>query len=151
MHLPISIKSLLQRDIVESDRVAFKADWNPELILRTICAFANDFQNFGGGYISIGVAEDNGVPILPPQGVAKTHLDKLQKELVRICSYIKPTYTPISSIETYASKNLLAIWIPGGQARPYSVPKALGKSKDYHYYIRKGSSTVIAKNDELNE
>jgi len=43
------------------------------------------------------------------------------------------------------------IWVPGGQSRPYSVPRTLGKIKEYHYYIRKCSSTVIAKNDELKE
>jgi hypothetical protein len=32
--------------------------------MRTICAFANDLQNLGGGYIVIGVAESNGQPIL---------------------------------------------------------------------------------------
>jgi len=49
MHLPINISDLLNNSIVESDRIEFKADWNPEPVLRTICAFANDFHNFGGG------------------------------------------------------------------------------------------------------
>jgi predicted HTH transcriptional regulator len=42
MHLPISIDNLLHNSIVESDRLEFKADWNPESVLHTICAFAND-------------------------------------------------------------------------------------------------------------
>lgn len=50
MHLPINISDLLHSTVVETDRLEFKASWNPESTLRTICAFANDFNNFGGGY-----------------------------------------------------------------------------------------------------
>ena len=151
MHLPISIDNLLNTNIVESDRIEFKAGWNPQAILKSICAFANDFQNFGGGYIIVGVEESNGVPILPPIGLDSSTLDKTQKDLVNACYHIKPTYTPITCIETYEEKTLFVIWCPGGGNRPYSGPKTLGKEKEYSYFIRKGSSTVVAKNDELKE
>ena len=84
MHLPININDLLKNSVVESDRLEFKADWNPETVLRAICAFANDFNNFGGGYIIIGIAEENGKPILPPQGIDIGKADTIQKDLVRI-------------------------------------------------------------------
>ena len=67
MHLPINIADLLQGTVVESDRLELKADYNPESVLQTICAFANDFNNFGGGYIVIGIEEKDGKPVLPPQ------------------------------------------------------------------------------------
>jgi ATP-dependent DNA helicase RecG len=82
-HLPISVADLLNRNVVESERIEFKEGWNPEPILHTICAFANDLGNFGGGYIVIGVAEKNGQPVLPPKGVEKGQLDAIQKELLR--------------------------------------------------------------------
>lgn len=44
-----------------------KKGWNPADVLHTLCAFANDFHNLGGGYIVIGVAEENGRPVLPPE------------------------------------------------------------------------------------
>ena len=28
----------------------FWAGWNPDATIRTLCAFANDFENLGGGY-----------------------------------------------------------------------------------------------------
>lgn len=90
MHLPINIDDLLKGNVVESDRLEYKTDWNPEPILRTICAFANDFYNFGGGYIIIAIEEIDGVPILPPKGINTSQLDKIQKDLIRICSFIKP-------------------------------------------------------------
>lgn len=151
MHLPININDLLRRTIVESDRIEFKASWNPEPILRTICAFANDLNNFGGGYIIIGIEEKNGSPILPPKGINAAEIDNIQKEVVRICSFLKPIYTPIISVENLQGKDIFVIWVPGGQDRPYSAPSTLGKNKEYRYYIRKASSTVIAKDGELKE
>src|SRR5437588_12026577 len=130
MHLPVNVSDLLRNTIVESDRVEFKASWNPATVLRTICAFANDFNNFGGGYIVIGVEEIDGKPIFPPKGITEAQTDKIQKELIRICSFLKPTYTPIISVENYQDKTILVIWVPGGHTRPYSAPITLGKDKE---------------------
>ncbi|WP_412098487.1 helix-turn-helix domain-containing protein [Enterobacter sp.] len=66
--LPINISDLLSKRTVESERIEYKSGWNPESILHSICAFANDFHNLGGGYIVIGVEENNGQPVLPPGG-----------------------------------------------------------------------------------
>ena len=63
MNLPININDLLTARTVEWERLEFKAGWNPEAVLHTMCAFANDFHNLGGGYIIIGVDEDNGRPV----------------------------------------------------------------------------------------
>jgi ATP-dependent DNA helicase RecG len=52
--LPINLEDLLQQRKVESDRIEYKKGWNPDPVTRTLCAFANDFENLGGGYIVIG-------------------------------------------------------------------------------------------------
>ena len=69
MKLPININDLLTARTVEWERLEFKAGWNPKAVLHTICAFANDFHNLGGGYIIIGVNDDRGRPDLPPAGL----------------------------------------------------------------------------------
>lgn len=61
MELEISIEDLLDKRRVESDRIEFKAGWNPDDIYRSVCAFANDFDNVGGGYIVVGVEEKMGL------------------------------------------------------------------------------------------
>jgi|GEM_PF-4201809 len=43
--LPINIDNLLQQRTVESERVEYKKGWNPEPVLHSVCAFANDFHN----------------------------------------------------------------------------------------------------------
>ena len=57
MALPINIEGLLSGRIIETERLEFKEGWNPEAVLHTMCAFANDVNNWGGGYIVIGVGE----------------------------------------------------------------------------------------------
>ena len=50
--IPINIDELLDGTIIEDNRIEFKSDWNPEKVMHTICAFANDYDNIGGGYIA---------------------------------------------------------------------------------------------------
>lgn len=52
MALPINIEDLLGGLVVEGNRVEYKKGWNPDPIYRTICAFANDFDDTCGGGIS---------------------------------------------------------------------------------------------------
>lgn len=69
MAIPTSIKTLLSGDVVEWARIEFKETWDAAASLKSICAFANDLDNWGGGYIVIGVQEDNGRPVFPLKGV----------------------------------------------------------------------------------
>ncbi len=71
MALPINITDLLNKQKIESNRIEFKKGWNPENIYHSICAFANDFDDLGGGYILVGVDSDEatGMAIRPVEGV----------------------------------------------------------------------------------
>ena len=151
--LPINLEDLLRQRTVEGERIEYKKGWNPDAIIRTICAFANDFENLGGGYIVIGQdCDDKGQPIFPPVGLRDNQLDKIQRELLSYCNLIQPPYTPILSVERFQGRNLIVLWAPGGQTRPYKAPKAVtAKKKDYRYYIRRYSSTIEARGDDLQE
>ena len=50
MALPLNIDDLIHQRKVESARIEYKKDWNPEKVLHSVCAFANDIDNWGGGY-----------------------------------------------------------------------------------------------------
>ena len=75
MAIPTSIKTLLSGDVVEWARIEFKETWDAAASLKSICAFANDLDNWGGGYIVIGVQENNGRPVFPLKGVPTEKLD----------------------------------------------------------------------------
>ena len=57
MALPINVGELIENRVVESTRIEYKSDWDPEPIVHSITAFANDIDNSGGGYIVVGIAE----------------------------------------------------------------------------------------------
>lgn len=144
--LPININDLLHLSGVESPRVEFKASWDEKTtgvqVLRTICAFANDFQNLNGGYIVIGVADANGTAVLPPQGLEPQQLESIQIWLRGRCNTVDPLYQPVLSPEVFEGKHLLVIWAPGGQVRPYQAPESSEKGAQRKYYIRLGQETV---------
>lgn len=151
--LPINIDDLLHQRRVEGERIEYKAGWNPDAIIRTLCAFANDFENLGGGYVVIGQDCDaNGQPQFPPVGLAEEQLDHIQQQLLAACQLIQPPYFPALSIERVAGRTLMVLQAPGGMNRPYKAPASVtAKQKIWHYYIRRYSSTVEAKGDTERE
>ena len=66
MAIPINMEELLHQRVIESARIEYKTDWNPAPILHSITAFANDFDNLGGGYIMFRRPRATGIQI--PQG-----------------------------------------------------------------------------------
>ena len=80
MALPISIEQLLGSGVVESSRIEYKEGWNPDAIYRTICAFANDFDNIGGGYVIVGVEERNGRAVRPVKGLDIEKIEPIEKD-----------------------------------------------------------------------
>ncbi|WP_162054551.1 RNA-binding domain-containing protein [Pontibacter pamirensis] len=146
--LPININDLVNATTVESERIEYKESWNPEDIMHSLCAFANDFHNLGGGYIIIGITEQNGMPVLPPRGLLPEQVDSCQKKLLEISNRIVPSYFPVSSVELFQGKHILVLWATGGDNRPYKCPKNIVSNPVYNHYIRKGSSSVRATPDE---
>ena len=108
---PLNVSALLMGKHVESERLEFKEGWNPESILHTICAYANDFHNLGGGYIIVGAKEINGIAMFPPSGLPVDSLDVIQKDLIQLGhSAIQPTYHPIAFPYLVEDRHLLVIW-----------------------------------------
>ena len=149
MAIPTNIKSLLSGEVVEWARIEYKETWDAAASLKTICAFANDLDNWGGGYIVIGVREENGKPAYPLLCVPADKLDAYQKSIYAKSKLIRPAYTPIIGIESYQDRQFIVIWCPGGDNRPYSSPKTMKMdNKERTHYIRKASNTVEPSDDE---
>lgn len=154
MVLPINLEDLIHARSVESVRLEFKKTWSEpilENVIRTICAFANDFLNLNGGYIILGIEEINGQPILPPYGLEGQNLEEIQKKIRGYCKRIDPEYQPMLSFEIYQEKQILVIWVPGGELRPYQAPETFNERSPKAYYIRLGSETVKAQGDILTQ
>ncbi len=151
MALPIDINELLNGDVIESNRLEFKRSWNPLDVLHTICAFANDINNIGGGYICIGIEEKDGKALLPPLGIAMNQCDGIQKKLLELCKKMSPNYFPQIEFVKIQTKTVLVIWAPGGDNRPYKAPVKLSKGSPLAFYLRRFASTVKANHSEEQE
>ena len=144
--LPINLEALLHCRGVESERVEFKASWDPDRtgpqVLRTICAFANDYHNLNGGYVVIGVAEHEGRALLPPAGLSAEEIEAAQQWIRGHCNRLDPPYPPILSPETVEDQLVLVVWAPASEMRPHRAPARDGAPR---YWIRLGSETVDAE------
>ena len=149
MGIPANIDDLINRRVVESTRIEFKAGYNPNPIIHSICAFANDMDNIGGGYIVVGVEERDGSPVFPLKGVPQKDVDGILKQMVGHCHRIEPLYNPIVEPVEFQGVYLIVIWVPGGHGRPYKASKdVFSAASPKHYYIRKYASTVVASHEE---
>ena len=154
MALAININDLLYKQKIESNRIEFKKGWNPGSIYRSICAFANDFDDISGGYIIVGVEtdKDTGTAMRPVEGVPIERIDNILQEMVGYNNKISPYYLPRTSVEDVDGKQVIVIWCPAGSYRPYSVPSNVtDKNSKEHFYIRSGTSTIEAKGEALVE
>ncbi len=151
MALPTNIHTLLSGDVVEWTRIEFKESWKPEASLKTITAFANDLDNWGGGYIILGVEDDgHGRPKFPLKGIPVSEEDGIMKDILNKCKLISPDYLPIVEPVDYDRQTkLLVIWCPGGPVRPYHSPLKIyydseeaKNTKENVCWIRKMASTI---------
>lgn len=151
MGVPTNIKTLLSGNVVEWERIELKETWDPEASLKTICAFANDIDNWGGGYLIIGIKDKQGRIDSQP-GVPIEKIDEYLKDMLNKCKQIQPGYIPITEVVDYEGKKFIVVWAPGGGNRPYSSPKTMAKeSKERVYWIRKMASTIMPTEAQKRE
>ncbi|MDX9721835.1 MAG: ATP-binding protein [Myxococcota bacterium] len=156
--LPIGIEQLLG-GAVEKARLELKASWDPQTtgvqVLKTLCAFANDLHNLNGGYIVIGVAEQDGAVARPVKGLDSKELEEAQKWIRGNCERIVPTYQPVMDVvevdDTLGvqakcpmdKRLVLVLWAPASDVRPHQAPN--GPKGAREYWVRVGCETVVAR------
>ena len=150
--LPINLDDLLGARTVESNSIEFKEGWNPDAIYRTICAFANDFDNTGGGYVVIGVAEEQGRAQRPVKGLSTEEISRIQREMIGFNNLIRPVYHSRLSVEEVDDSQIIVLWVPGSAHRPHEVPESIkAPQKTYRYYLRQYASSVKANPTQQKE
>ena len=80
MSLPININKLIHGKSVETGRLEFKKGWNPEKIIHTICAFANDINNWGGVILLLELTKITDKQFYHPKVLPKKKLIKFKKK-----------------------------------------------------------------------
>ena len=150
--LPINVADLLNGR-TESARLEFKASWDPDItgpqVVKTVCAFANDFQSLGGGYVVIGVGEPEPGGKERVKGLSEQAIDAAQRWLRGRCQGdIKPGYMPIFSPEVVDGRNVLVVRVSPSQDGPHQAigePRHAGREARWRFWIRVGTETVDAR------
>ena len=74
-------------------------------IYHSICTFANDFEDLGGGYILVGVdTDENGAAKRPMGGVPEEQIDNILQDMIGYNAKFGPYYMPRTSIEEVDGK-----------------------------------------------
>ena len=152
--LPINIDHLLRQRTIEGERIEYKAGWNPKSVLHTICAFANDFHNLGGGYVVLGVEEKNGRPTAATQGHRRRAYRRCAEGIAESGAfrYGAPLPSTHCQLQRGRQGRLSCCGHPAGKTRPYKAKVNLTtKRPEWAYFIRKHSSTVRAKGGDERE
>lgn len=137
--LKIYIEDLLNKRKVEGNRIEFKKGWNPAEVYHSICAFANDFDNLGVGYILVGVEENEyGISKRSITGINIEAVDGILKKMVGFNNMFDPYYLPKTSVEDVDGQQVLVIWAPSGVKRPYAIPIDVTKHTGLEHCVRSG-------------
>jgi len=139
----------------ESEQVEWKRNVaDIDNVLKTITAFANDFQNLGGGYVVCGAEEikdDHGFPKVEFPGLTSARFKEVEGKVLADCrAKIDPEATPIvdelpGSVE---GQRVLVFIVPAStNAHCY---RASGKETST-YYVRISRETIEARNGVLRE
>jgi predicted HTH transcriptional regulator len=125
-----------------------------EDVLRAIAAFANDFQNLGGGYVVCGAEEakdEHGFPCVAYPGLQSSRFREVEgKVMADARSKIDPAVTPL--VEELPGEvdgqRVLVFVVPASNAAHSYRPSGKDSSA---YFVRIGRETIEARNGVLRE
>lgn len=143
--IKIDWSRLVQR---ESVRVEWKENVADEPgVVKTLCAFANDIQQVGGGRVICGLKEDKnefGDPVAIPVGLDEKRFKQIKNKILNICHrQVEPPLTPTVEdypVEDSPDRKLLVFSVTASQyAHRYRT-----KKDGTHYYVRVNDRTQPA-------
>lgn len=149
---PFDLETLLQR---ESEKVEWKENVaDPDDVAATLCAFANDLANLGGGYVVCGVREvqdEAGFTKIERIGLTANRLREIEGKVLTACrERIFPAVVPlVEEIELAGADGrriLIFLVAATGQAHLFRRRAQAGI-----YYVRIGSETREARNGLLRD
>lgn len=129
-------------------------------ILKTICAYGNNYYCNKMQYIFIGVEEENdldkkAIPILPIEGIKESKLEIVYNKLLSLKSYLHPNVSYEIVRNNFEGKEYFVIVVLNQKGGPFAVDNRAEKDKDINIkpgrYIRNDFETKIANVSEEYE
>ena len=127
-------------------------------VLKTICAYANNYMDNDYSYIFIGVEEENNennkaIPILPIYGVKPGKLEIVKNKVLNLKSFIYPKISFEVLYNSYEGIDYVLIVVPRQLGGPFNVS---GKAESEYSikpgrYVRlEGESRIAKVNEEYD-
>lgn len=143
MSISVNVEDLIRTRRIEECRVVLHPRWDPTKVMHDICAFANDIEGYGCGYIVVGVAEHgNELEII---GIPDEELDAIENGFPQLYGAIVPYYIPRFSREVYSGKNVAVIVAEAGRSGTYSCPESASNTRKLCYVRRDGRTVRMKK------
>ncbi len=147
----IDLGSLLVR---ESEQVEWKENVaDTEDVVATLCAFANDWSNLGGGYVVCGAVEskdEHGFPKVEVVGLLATRLREVEGKVLTACrDRVSPSIAPlVQEVETSDPARRVLVFVMAATPRAHTFRKGDGTGK---HFVRISRETREARNGVLRE
>ena len=149
---------ILKNRISECSYVEYKAsEQQLDKILKTICAYGNNYYNNDIQYIFIGVEEENNeeqkaVPVLPIKGIAEGRLEKCKNTINSLRSFLYPNVAFEVVSNDLDGINYILIIVKRLTGGPFMVSEKAEKDKKINLkpgrYVRIEADTRLARVDE---
>lgn len=113
---------ILEKQKIENSFIEYKKSLNfQDKILKTLCAFANNYMNNEIGLLFIGVEEidnkqtgDKAIPKRPITGIEESKLEGIENKLKSLCSNIYPKITAHIISDKIDNKYYIVVAVEGG-------------------------------------
>ncbi len=153
-----SANEILAARTCENSYIEYKASAKQKAkILKTICAYGNNYYNNNLQYIFIGVEEENdegrkAVPKVPLTGMNEGNLEKCRNEINSLRPYLCPNVSFEIIANRYEGENYLLIVVPRQSGGPFMVSDRAEKDKTINLkfgrYVRVKAESRLARVDE---
>ena len=149
---------ILKNRTAECSYIEYKSSEKQlDKILKTICAYGNNYYNNDIQYIFIGVEEENNdenkaIPLLPIKGIAEGRLEKCKNAINSLRSFFYPNVAFEVLSNELDGVNYLVVIVLRQTGGPFMVAEKAEKDKKINLkpgrYVRIEADTRLARVDE---
>ena len=138
----------------ESEQVEWKESVaDPDDVAATLCAFANDLANLGGGYVVCGARETkdaHGFQALERIGLEPNRLREIEGKVLALCrDRISPSIAPlIEELPAATPERRILVLVQPATGNAHQFRRGHDGAR---HYVRLGRSTIEARNGILRE
>ena len=149
---------ILRAGSAECSYIEYKASVHQkDRILKTLCAYGNNYYDNDMQYLFVGIEEENdernkATPKLPETGMPKGSIEKNKNVLNALRSYLYPNVSFELIANEFEGRNYILIAVPRQTGGPFMVSEKAERDKKINLkagrYIRIEADTRLAKVDE---